>query len=108
MLIRHVNAFMGHFYTPNDKDSVDPLAWPYHAPVDMLKGLPPHVVVMDELDPLRDEGFAYARRLVEAGVDTKASMNLGTLHGSSLIMRNPLPELHKGTAREIVAFAKSL
>ena len=99
---------MAHFYTPNDKDSVDPFAWPYHATEEMLNGLPPHVVVMDELDPLRDEGFAYARRLQKAGVPTKATMNLGVLHGSALIMRNSLPELHKGTAREIAAFAKSV
>ena len=107
-LSRHVNAWLGYFYTPNDKDSVDPLAWPYHATEDMMKGLPPHVVVMDELDPLRDEGFAYARRLAHAGVEVKSTMNLGVLHGTSLLFRNALPELHKGTAREIAAFAKSL
>jgi len=104
----HSSAFLGYFYTPNDKDCADPMAWPYHATEDMLKGLPPHVVVMDELDPLRDEGFAYAQKLAKAGVEVKYSMNIGTLHGTSLLLRNALPELHFGTAREIAAFAKSL
>lgn len=35
----------------------DPLAWPYHTTVDDLAGLPPHVISVNELDPLRDEGL---------------------------------------------------
>jgi acetyl esterase/lipase len=104
----HANAFMGHFYTPTDEHHADPLAWPYHATADDMKGLPPHVVVMDELDPLRDEGISYARRLVQAGVDAKGSVNLGVIHGASLITRATIPEFNKDTIRNIAAFAKEL
>jgi acetyl esterase/lipase len=104
----HANAYMGHFYTPNDKDGEDPLAWPYFATEKDMKGLPPHVVLMDELDPLRDEGMSYARRLVKAGVPTRSSMTLGTLHGAPLLMRAVLPEINAGITKDVVTFAKSL
>ncbi|SMR41787.1 unnamed protein product [Zymoseptoria tritici ST99CH_1E4] len=100
-------ALMAKFYTPDDKDLTNPLAWPYHATVDELKGLPPFVLVMDELDPLRDEGIAFGRKLVQAGVGVTSSVNLGVIHATSLIFRQPLPELHFGTINNIVAFAQS-
>ena len=34
----------------------NPLAWPYHATQEDLSDLPPHVIYVNELDPLRDEG----------------------------------------------------
>lgn len=101
-------AVMGHYYTPNDADKTNPLAWPYHATMEDVMGLPPHVLVMDELDPLRDEGIAYYRKLLAAGVSVHGSVNLGVTHGSSLIFRQALPDLHVSTIEQIVAFAKSL
>lgn len=86
----------------------NPLAWPYHATKADMKGLPPHVVIMDELDLLRDEGISYAPRLVKAGVPTKTPVNLGVTHGTSLLFRQALPELHRGVAREVAAFAKEV
>ena len=51
-----------------------------------LAGLPPaHVTVM-ELDPLRDEGIAYATRLLQAGVSVELHAYPGTFHGSSLVV----------------------
>ncbi|KAK5120718.1 hypothetical protein LTR85_006076 [Meristemomyces frigidus] len=101
-------AVYGHYYTPNAKDKANPLAWPYHATADDLKGLPPHYLLMDELDPLRDEGNAYYRKLNDAGVPVTAHVNLGTLHGSALIFRQAMPEVHYAVVDSIAAFAKRL
>ena len=102
------NAYLGYFYTPNDKDAKDPLAWPYWATEEDMKGLPPHVLAMDECDPLRDEGVSYARRLAKAGVHAKGHVNLGVLHGTALLFRQSLPEYHNALAREVAAFAKEV
>jgi acetyl esterase/lipase len=60
---------------------------PYAAPAraEDLTGLPPAYVTTCEFDPLRDEGLAYAVRLVQAGVGTEVHHYPGTFHGSSLI-----------------------
>jgi acetyl esterase len=44
-------------------------------------GFPPTVIVTCELDPLRDEGRAFAARLIEAGVTVKFSEAPGQIHG---------------------------
>ncbi len=43
-------------YDPDDAHRRDPPAWPYFATVDDLAGLPPHVISVNELDPLRRHG----------------------------------------------------
>lgn len=96
----------GWYYSPNDMEN--PLAWPYFASEEDLKGLPPHRISMDELDPLRDGGIAYARKLAAAGVDVAAHTNLGVVHGTALIFRQALPALHKKEVQAIASFAKSL
>ncbi|PZQ55820.1 MAG: alpha/beta hydrolase [Novosphingobium pentaromativorans] len=46
-----------------------------------LSGLPPTVLVTAGLDPLRDQGRAYAAKLVEAGVPTAYYEGRGLIHG---------------------------
>lgn len=46
-----------------------------------VKGLPPAFVLTAGFDPLRDEGRAYADRLIDAGVKTTYVNYPGTIHG---------------------------
>jgi acetyl esterase len=46
-----------------------------------LAGLPATTIVVAELDPLRDEGLAYAQRLRAAGVPTEVEVYRGAAHG---------------------------
>lgn len=99
-------AYMAHLYTPRSADSLNPLAWPYHASEEDLEGLPPHVLTMDELSPLRSEGEAYTRKLVRAKVRAVGHVNLGSVQSSCVGFRAAVPEMHQDLARHIAAFAK--
>jgi acetyl esterase len=72
-----------------DGDRSDPYASPLHAPD--LSGLAPALVVIVEEDPLREEGAAYAARLLEAGVPTALLDVPGHVHGSLSV-----PKLYTG------------
>jgi acetyl esterase len=49
-----------------------------------LTGLPPTYVAVSQFDPLRDEGIAYASRLLQCGVVTELHCFPGTFHGSAV------------------------
>jgi acetyl esterase len=66
-------------YTPDPADRQSPLASPSRATD--LSGLPATIVVTAGLDPLRDEGEDYARRLADAGVRVEHRCYAGQLHG---------------------------
>ncbi len=59
----------------------------YAAParMDDLSGLPPVYLTVNELDPLRDEGLAFAQRLLAAGVSTELHCWPGAFHGFGLV-----------------------
>jgi acetyl esterase len=46
-----------------------------------LNGLPPAMVIIGEHDPLRDEGLAYAEKLIRSGVGVKLIHYQGMPHG---------------------------
>ncbi|KAK1056357.1 hypothetical protein LTR74_014965 [Friedmanniomyces endolithicus] len=104
----HYMAHMTHTYTPLPEDATNPLAWPYHASKEDLEGLPPHMIVVDELSPLRSEGEAYVRKLVRAGVKAVGHVNLGSVQGACLAFRQAVPEMHEVLARNIAAFARNV
>ena len=70
--------FQGH-YLDNPSQAKDPYVSPLRAK--NLGNLPPTLVITAGFDPLRDEGFAYANRLSEAGVDVTHSCYTSMIHG---------------------------
>lgn len=99
---------MAKAYTPDPADDRNPLAWPYHASTEDLTGLVPHVISVNELDPLRDEGLAYYRRLLAAGVPARCRTVNGTLHAAENNYFGPIPDIARATLHDIVGFANSL
>jgi acetyl esterase len=77
--------WMWDAYAPNKEDRKKPTASPLSATVDELKGLPPTLIVVGENDILRDEGEAYARKLMQAGVEVTAVRVLSTLHDFAML-----------------------
>lgn len=97
-----------HVYDPAAGNAENPLAWPYFATPEDLAGLPPHVITVNELDPLRDEGMAYFRKLAAAGVQVTGRVNLGLVHGAELIFRQAVPEDYFAAISDIRRFAGSV
>ena len=77
-------------YAPNKADRGKTMASPLAATIEQLKGLPPALVIVDENDILRDEGEEYARKLIQAGVETTAVRVLATIH--DFVMLNALAD----------------
>ncbi|HII92114.1 MAG TPA: alpha/beta hydrolase, partial [Methanosarcina sp.] len=65
-----------------------PTASPLQASLDQLKEQPAALIITDENDVLRDEGEAYAHKLMQAGVNVTAVRYLGTIH--DFVMLNAL------------------
>jgi acetyl esterase/lipase len=99
---------MAMLYDPSRESARNPLAWPYHASADDVAGLPPHIISVNELDPLRDEGLAYYRKLAAAGVAVAARTVNGTCHAGDCIFGAAMPEVLAATIRDIKGFADSL
>jgi acetyl esterase/lipase len=95
-------------YDPEHENDDNPLCWPYNAAYEDLRGLPPHVISVNELDPLRDEGLKYYQMLMSAGVSGYSRTVNGTCHAGDLIFRRALPEVYAATIRDIWGFADSL
>jgi acetyl esterase len=95
-------------YDPTGENAENPLCWPYFATEADVEGMPPHVISVNELDPLRDEGIAYFRTLQRAGVPVVGRVNLGLTHAADMSFRQAVMDAYKATVRDIRGFAGSL
>jgi acetyl esterase len=78
-LTKDVIDWFWNAYVPTGNDSADLRLSPLLAAD--FSGLPPAFVLTAGFDPLRDEGRAYAERLIDAGVKTTYANYPGTIHG---------------------------
>src|SRR6266566_3958945 len=67
-----------------------PTVSPLRASLDQLMELPPALIITGENDVLRDEGEAYAHKLMAAGVPVMATRYLGAIHDFMLL--NPITQ----------------
>lgn len=77
-------------YLPDENERKKYTVSPLMASIDQLKGLPSALVITNECDVLRDEGEAYAHKLIAAGVKTTVIRLLGTVH--DCVMLNALAD----------------
>lgn len=84
-LTKSAMAWMWDAYAPNKADRKKITASPLQATLDQLKDLPPTLIITDENDILRDEGEAYARKLMQAGVEVTVVRYLATFHDFVLL-----------------------
>jgi acetyl esterase len=95
-------------YDPGSGHRDDPTCWPLRATCGELEGLPPVVISVNELDPLRDEGIAYYRRLRSAGVSAIGRVVAGTSHGADVLLPGAIPDVHSASVRDLSGFARAL
>lgn len=77
-------------YTSDKTDRKEPTVSPLQASIEQLKGLPPALIINGEFDVLRDEGEAYAHKLIDAGVPVTGVRYHGTIH--DFVMLNPITD----------------
>jgi acetyl esterase len=107
-LDRGMMAALVNVYDPKGAHSNNPLAWPLQASAEQLAGLPPHIISVNELDPLRDEGLAFYRQSLKAGNSVVARTVHGTNHAGDLTFPDATPDIYAETLRSLCGFAGSL
>ena len=87
-LTRPAMVWFWDAYAPKASDRKKITASPLQATTEQLAGLPRALIIVDENDVLRDEGEAYARKLIIGGVEVTALRALATCHDFAML--NPL------------------
>ena len=84
-LTRSMMKWFWDSYTTDPRERQDVYASPLQARDERLKGLPPAIIQTAEMDVLRDEGEAYARKLLQAGVEVTSTRYNGLIHDYGLL-----------------------
>ncbi|MCQ6957704.1 alpha/beta hydrolase [Mucilaginibacter aquariorum] len=96
--------WMYNQYTTDPAQRKEIYASPLQASVEQLNGLPPALIQVAENDILRDEGEAYGRKLLEAGVFATTIRYNGVIHDFGLL--NGLAEIPQTRALFVQAAAE--
>lgn len=89
-------------------DAGDAAAWPSFATEADVAHFPPTVITVDECDPLRDEGVAFYRLLVAAGVEgARCTEVIGGVHGAEIQVAI-VPDIARSIAASIAHFARTI
>ncbi|MBZ5537655.1 MAG: alpha/beta hydrolase [Acidobacteriia bacterium] len=84
-LTREAMKWFWNHYLPDEGARKQATASPLRASVNHLRWLPTALIITGEFDVLRDEGEAYAHKLIEAGVHVTAVRQLGTIHDFTML-----------------------
>jgi acetyl esterase len=90
-----------HCYILKQEDAEEPYASPRRAPVEFLKGLPPALLLVGDIDPLYHECMEYGENLKKAGVDVETHVFENADHG---FIYMGLPEDKKKAVGLIIKF----
>lgn len=106
-----VYRFYGHGQEAGMKlhEEENVYAWPGYLTKEVLQekgGLPPTVVVMNEFDPVRDEGLWFYRTCVSAGVAARCTTLNGTTHGIGTYLPGICPDVTHAVVDIIESLAK--
>lgn len=98
----------GRDTSPDDEDfyGADPMSIRASPLLADLAGLPPTVLVTASHDSLRDEGRAFAAKLITAGVPVTYYEAQGTIHGFATY-RKAIPSAQEDTA-DFLTLAKAM
>ena len=96
LLTRDGMRWFDDCYGPEKQD------WRYSPLLKSQAGMPPTLVVTASLDPIRDQGRAYAAACIEAGVDTIYLEAEGNIHGF-INLRKAIPSSDQDIARCVAA-----
>jgi len=97
LLDKHLMRWFAENFAPDDGDfRASPMAWD-------LRDLPPALVVTAELDPLRDQGRAFAAGLRDADVPVVTQEAKGMVH-AFITMRRAIPSAAEELAKALAAF----
>lgn len=72
-------------YAPDVEERKNYLVSPLNATIEQLRDLPTALIITDENDVLRDEGEAYAHKLMQAKVTVFAIRFIGTIHDFAML-----------------------
>jgi acetyl esterase/lipase len=84
-LTRNMMRWFWDSYSTEPRERQEVYVSPLRAMNERLKGLAPALIQTAEMDVLRDEGEAYARKLDRAGVDVTSTRYNGLIHDYGLL-----------------------